>query len=56
MPYGLSKKTGGDTPSNDAKMEACVQRVMAEGKDKLHAILICKASIQHTTKRRGGRK
>ena len=47
MPYGLSKKIGGDTPANDAKMERCVQKVMARGKvTKLSAILICKSSIQ----------
>lgn len=51
MPYGLSKKVGGDSAANDAKMEACIARLTGEGKSKLSAILICKASIQHTTKR-----
>jgi hypothetical protein len=52
MPYGLSKKTGGDTPARDAKMERCIQDVMSQnGNDKLKAILICKASIQGTTQR-----
>jgi hypothetical protein len=51
MPYGLSKKTGGDTPARDAKMERCVSDVMGQGHNKLRAILICKASIQGTTKR-----
>ena len=52
MPYGLSKKSGGDTPARDAKMERCIADVMAGGNhDKLRAILICKASIQGTTKR-----
>lgn len=46
MPYGLSKKIGGDNATNDAKMERCVTKVMAEGHTKLSAILICKASIQ----------
>lgn len=45
MPYGFPKKLGGDSPSNDAKMEACVARVMATGKDKVTAIKICKVSI-----------
>ena len=56
MPYGLSKKIGGDNAANDAKMERCVTKVMAEGHTKLSAILICKASIQGTTKGNRGRK
>jgi hypothetical protein len=51
MPYGLSKKIGGDTASNDAKMESCIKQVMAKGTPKLNAILICKSAIQ-----KGGRK
>lgn len=51
MPYGIAKKVGGDNPTNDAKMERCIQKVMADGNDKLKAILICKASIDKTTKR-----
>jgi hypothetical protein len=52
MPYGLSKKIGGDTSANDAKMERCIKDVMAGGQhNKLRAILICKASIQGTRKR-----
>ena len=51
MPYGLSKKIGGDTAANDAKMERCIQKVTATGKNKLQAILICKASLQGTTDR-----
>lgn len=51
MPYGLSKKIGGDTAANDAKMARCITDVMAQGHDKLQAILICKASVQGTTKR-----
>jgi hypothetical protein len=50
MPYGISKKIGGDTPANDARMERCVQDVMRSGKSKLSAILICKASIQRKGK------
>jgi len=51
MPYGLSKATGGDTPARDAKMERCIADLQGQGKNKLQAILICKASIQGTTKR-----
>jgi hypothetical protein len=51
MPYGLSKRSGGDTPARDAKMERCVAQLQARGKSKLSAILICKASLQGTTKR-----
>lgn len=51
MPYGISKKVGGDSAENDAKMERCVQKLMAQGKSKLSAVLICKASIDKTTKR-----
>lgn len=51
MPYGLPKAQGGDTPAKDAKMERCIAKVMAEGHSKLQAILICKASIDGTTKR-----
>jgi len=51
MPYGIAKKAGGDSPANDAKMERCIQDVQAQGHNKLRAILICKASIQGTTKR-----
>ena len=47
MPYGIDKEHGGDTPENDAKMERCVEQVMAGGKvkDKSVAIAICKHSI-----------
>lgn len=51
MPYGLSKKIGGDTATNNAKMERCIKHVMANGTPKLNAILICKSSIQ-----KGGKK
>jgi len=51
MPYGLSKKIGGDTAANDAKMESCIKQVMARGTPKLNAILICKSSIQKKGKK-----
>ena len=50
MPYGMSKKSGGDSPSNDAKMERCIADLQAKGKSKLSAILICKTSIQRSKK------
>ena len=50
MPYGLAKKAGGDSPANDAKMERCIQDVVAKGHSKLSAILICKTSIQRSNK------
>lgn len=46
MPYGISKKVGGDTPNTDAKMERCVAQVQAKGEDKVSAIRICKAQIE----------
>lgn len=52
MPYGLSKKSGGDTPARDAKMDRCITDLQAKGYDKMKALLICKASIQGTTKRK----
>lgn len=51
MPYGVSKKLGGDTPANDAKMERCVASLVQKGYDKVAAIRICKSSMQGTTKR-----
>jgi len=54
VPYGLSKKIGGDTAANDALMERCVQDVMATGKSKLSSVLICKASIQRSKMRKKG--
>jgi uncharacterized protein YoaH (UPF0181 family) len=45
MPYGMPKSQGGDTPAVDAKMERCVQQVMAQGKSKESAIRICKAAM-----------
>jgi hypothetical protein len=46
MPYGISKALGGDSKATDARMERCVADVMASGKPKLNAVLICKSSIQ----------
>lgn len=48
MPYGLSKKSGGDNAKNDAKMERCVSNLTSQGKDKVTAIRICKAAIQRS--------
>ena len=46
MPYGVSKEAGGDSASNDRKMERCVAHVMGKGKSKVSAIRICKVAIQ----------
>lgn len=51
MPYGVSKKQGGDTPANDAKMERCVSDVMRQGHSKVSAIKICKNSFRRAAKR-----
>jgi len=48
MPYGMK---GGDTPAKDAKMERCITELQGKGYSKLKALLICKASIDHTIKR-----
>ena len=45
MPYGIPKDKGGHNPANEAKMKACVERVMSKGTSKLNAILICKSSL-----------
>lgn len=52
MPYGVSKKAGGDSPENDAKMERCVADLQRKGYDKVAAIRICKSSIQGDSKPR----
>jgi hypothetical protein len=44
-PYGVDKKIGGDNPSNDKWMEGCVKKVIASGKDKQSAIMICKNTL-----------
>lgn len=51
VPYGLPRSQGGDTPEKDAKMERCIADLQAKGYPKLKALLICKASIDHTIKR-----
>ena len=45
MPYGVSKKVGGDSPANDAKMERMVSAIEKSGQDKVSAIKIAKASL-----------
>lgn len=46
MPYGISKKHGGDSKRNDEKMHRCVASVMSKRKvDKVSAIKICKSSM-----------
>lgn len=47
MPYGISKKIGGDSPSNVKWMERCVKRVMTnEGFSKGRAIAVCKTTLK----------
>lgn len=53
MPYGISKKVGGDTAATDARMERCVTDLQSQGHSKLSAILICKASIQRSLAKKG---
>jgi len=56
MPYGIKKALGGDTAATDSRMERCVSDVMAQGHSKLHAVLICKSSIQKSlAKKKGAR-
>lgn len=45
MPYGVPKAKGGDSSENDARMEACVSKVMSKGHSKISAIKICKAQL-----------
>lgn len=56
MPYGVAKTAGGDTPQNDARMEACVAEVMAKGQDKVSAIKICKSRLFSSAHRNALRK
>jgi len=51
VPYGVARAAGGDSAANDAKMERCVQQVMAQGHDKVSAIRICKVAIQRAAGR-----
>lgn len=55
MPYGVSRKAGGDSPANDAKMERCVSSLVAKGRDKITAIKICKTAIQRSATKQQGR-
>ena len=56
MPYGIKKALGGDTAATDTRMERCIADVMAQGKPKLNAVLICKSSIQQSlSKKKGAR-
>jgi hypothetical protein len=46
VPYGIGKKYGGDSPVNDAHMEAQVAAIMkSSGVDKVSAIKIAKAQM-----------
>lgn len=47
MPYS------GTTPAQDARIERCVAHLMAQGKDKVAAIRICKAAILEADRRSG---
>lgn len=49
MPYGIPEEKGGDDVKNTAKMERCVEHVMAGGKySKEQAIAICKSRLGFT--------
>lgn len=48
MPYGIPSEAGGESLSNTAKMEACVEKVMSKGQGKETAIRICKTSLGFT--------
>lgn len=53
MPYGFSKRLGGDSPENDAAMEERVSAIQRSGKGKVSAIKIAKASLaKQLSKRR----
>lgn len=53
MPYGMPKDM--PQPETDQKMERCVTQVMKQGRDKQHAIMICKAAIiRGASKKRQG--
>lgn len=56
MPYGIPEEQGGDSVKNVAKMERCVEHLMAKGHSKESAIRICKTSMGFTKKekRRAG--
>lgn len=44
MPYGLPH----ETPELTKKMEDCVREVMKQGREKVSAIRICKASLMRS--------
>jgi hypothetical protein len=53
LPYGISKKHGGDSLENVAKVKSCVDQVMKrDGVSKESAIRICKDSIFGGKKKR----
>lgn len=61
MPYGTSKKLGGDSPANVRYMENCVKSVTGKNKrtgkpyTKGEKIAICKSNLRNKkTKRKGG--
>ena len=54
MPYGFPKSLGGDSSANDALMERCVTKVMAQGNSKQAAIRICKVAISRRKQRQKG--
>jgi len=45
MPYGISKKVGGDSPANDAKVEHQVAAMQGRGIGKVSAIKIAKSML-----------
>lgn len=45
MPYGFSKRLGGDSPENDAILERRVAGIQRSGQPKVNAIRISKASL-----------
>ena len=53
MPYGMAKDAGGDSPTNDLKMEHCVKKLMKANPDwdKSRAIATCKKSIQDAARK-----
>lgn len=51
MPYGVSKRVGGDTPGNDARMERLVQQFQQRGMSKLSAIKLAKSIVDGTVRR-----
>lgn len=56
MPYNISKKAGGDTAANDARVERQVNALMRRGFDKGHAIAIAKASLDKHAMHKGKKR